>query len=111
MSSFPVASGRCGGGGEAVAAHDLADRGSVGRTAGRRVEHRGDLVEVARSEQAWRRDGEERRVLGGVVRERVHRAARDEDDLARMQLTLFAVDRERGDAGEAVVGLLESVVT
>ena len=49
-------------------------------------------------------------VLGGAVRERVHRAVCDEDDLALMQLALFAVDRERRDAGEAVVGLFESVV-
>jgi hypothetical protein len=55
-------------------------------------------------------DGEELRVARGAVLERVRRAARDEDDPTRVQLATFAVDRERRDAGEAVVDLLEAVV-
>src|SRR3954469_23062501 len=98
MSSFPGGDG----GGEAVAAHHFADRGSVGRTTGGRAEHSGDLVEVVRSERARRRDGGELCVFGGAVRECVDRAAWDEDDLAGMQLALFALNRERRDAGEAV---------
>ena len=98
------------GRGEAVAAHDLADRGGVGRASRGGVEHGGDLVEVVRSEEAGRHDGQELRVAVVAVLEGVDGAARDEDDLARMQLAQLAVDRERGDAGEAVVGLLEAVM-
>ena len=93
-----------------MAAHDLADSGEIGRAAGGFREHRGNLVEVRGTEHAGRHDGEEPRVGVVAVLERVHGAARNEDGLARAQFALLAVDRERRDAGQAVVGLIETVV-
>src|SRR5215207_9608425 len=107
MSSVP--GGR--GGSQAVTAHHLADCGRVGRTSCGGAEDLGDLLEVVRSEGAGRHDGQELRVAVGAVLEGVDDTARDEDDLARMQLARLAVDRERCDAGEPIVGLLEAVMT
>src|SRR3954467_13920376 len=98
-------------GGEAVAAHHLADRGGVGRASRGGAQDRCDLLEIARSEEAGRRHGKELRVAGGTVLERVNGSARDEDDLAGMQLAPLAVDGEGRDADEAVVGLVEAVMT
>src|SRR3954466_9401600 len=98
-------------GGEAVAAHHLADRGGVGRASRGGTQDRCDLLEIAPSEEAGRRHGKELRVAGGAVLERVNGPARDEDDLAGMQLAPLAVDGEGRDADEAVVGLVEAVVT
>src|SRR4051812_19567671 len=98
-------------GGEAVAAHHLADRGGVGRASRGGAQDRCDLLEIARSEEAGCRHGKELRVAGGAVLERVNGPARDEDDLAGMQLASLAVDGEGRDADEAVVGLVEAVMT
>src|SRR3954467_15638895 len=98
-------------GGEAVAAHHLADRGGVGRASRGGTQDRCDLLEIARSEEAGRRHGKELRVAGGAVLERVNGPARDEHDLAGMQLAPLAVDGEGRDADEAVVGLVEAVMT
>src|SRR5438874_13351256 len=106
MSSLAVALSGCDGRGEAVTAHDLADRGRVRRTSRRGTEHRRDLVEVVRSEDPGGHDGQELRVAAGAVLEGVDGSARDEDDLAPMQLTRLSVDGERRDARQAVVGLL-----
>ena len=92
-----------------MTAHDLADRRWVGRTFGG-AEHRRDLFEVVRSEDAGRHHGQELGVAVVAVLEGVDGSARDEDDLARRQLVRLAVDRERGDADEALVDLLEAVM-
>src|SRR3954454_2222247 len=98
-------------GGEAVAGHHLADRGGVWRASRGGAEDRCDLLEIAWSEEAGRRHGKELRVAGGAVLERVNGPARDEDDLAGMQVAPLAVDGEGCDADEAVVGLVEAVMT
>src|SRR4051812_49638703 len=98
-------------GGEAVAAHHLADRGGVGRASPGGAENRCDLLEIARSEEAGRRRGKELRVVCAAVLERVNCPARDEDDLAGMQFAPLAVDGEGRHADEAVVGLVEAVMT
>src|SRR3954451_15718240 len=98
-------------GGEAVAAHHLADRGGVWRASRGGAEDRCELLEIARSEKAGRRHGKELCVAGGAVLERVNGPARDEDDLAGMQFAPLPVDGEGRDAGEAVVGLVEAVMT
>src|SRR3954468_10468932 len=63
-------------GGEAVAAHPLADRGGVGRASPGGAENRRDLLEIARSEEAGRRHGKELRVVCAAVLERMNCPAR-----------------------------------
>src|SRR3954453_2156519 len=98
-------------GGEAVAAHHLPDRGGVRWASHGGTQDRCDLLEIARSEEAGRRHGKELRVAGGAVPERVNGSPRDEDDLAGMELAPLAVDGERRDADEAIVDLVEAVMT
>src|SRR4051794_39031582 len=95
---------------EAVTAHHLPDRGHIGRSSGGRPQDRADLLEVAWSEESRRHDGEERGVRAGAVLERVDGAARDEDRLTRTHLARLAVDRERDDAREPVIRLIEAVM-
>src|SRR6476646_9407629 len=76
---------------QAVAAHHLADAGTVGRPASRVREDRADLAEVGRAEDARAGDRQETYVLGAAVGEAVDRAARDTQRLAGADLDRFAV--------------------
>src|SRR3954467_7837391 len=98
-------------GGEAVAAHHLADRGGVGRASPGGAANRRDLLEIAWGGEAGGGRGKELRVVCTAVLERVNCPARDEDDLAGMQFAPLAVDGEGRHADEAVVGLVEAVMT
>src|SRR5215208_5102513 len=99
---------RCGG--EPVAAHRFAERGQIGRAAGRGGEDLGDVAEVGGSEYAGGRDREELRVDAAAILEPVDLAAPDADRLARAELTGPTVDRPGADSLQAVDRLLEPVV-
>ena len=64
--------------GEAVPAHDLAQRGEVGRAAGRGVEDRGHLAEVVGAEDAGCHDRQRLGVDVALVVELVDGAAWNE---------------------------------
>src|SRR5262245_66622431 len=62
---------------EPVPAHDLAQRGEIGRAVSRRVEDGRDLAEVVGAENAWSDDRERLRVHVLCVVELVDRAPRN----------------------------------
>jgi hypothetical protein len=100
-----------GGGGQAVAAHDFADGGGVGWSAGRSgLEDGGDLAEVVGAEETGGDNGEDFCRGGVEVFEAVDDSARDEDGVAGAALPCLAVDGVGEDALQVVGGLFVGVV-
>ena len=93
-----------------MSAHDLAQRGEIGRAAGCGVEDGRHLAEVVRAEDAGGDDRECLRVdIAGVV-ELVDGATGNAERLARADVDRRALDRPGQDALESVDRLLVAVV-
>jgi len=94
-----------------VAAHDFADGGPIGWSAGRRrLEDTGDLAEVIRAKQAGSDDRERSRRSGVEVFEAVDDSARDEDGVAGAALHRLAIDGISQDALETVGSLIVGIM-